>query len=125
MNRSEEIDRYIEGFEGETRRKLEILRELIREAAPLSREKISYQMPTFDYHGNLIHFAGYKGHVGLYPSPSGITAFEDELKGYKTSKGAIQFPTDEPLPLELIRKIVIFRVEENRVKHEEKAKKKK
>lgn len=123
MRKSEEIDKYIEGFEGETRRKLEELRTLISEAAPLAIEKFSYQMPTYDFHGNLVHFAGYKGHVGLYPSPSGITAFIEELRGYKTSKGAIQFPLDEPLPLDLIRKIVLFRVEENRAKYEQKKKK--
>jgi len=107
------IDEYISQFPKEVQKKLQELRKVIREAAPQAEEKISYKMPTFYLRGNLVHFAAYSGHIGFYPAPSGIEAFKEELAGYKTSKGAIQFPVDEDLPLELIRKIVLYRVEEN------------
>jgi len=90
------------------------LRAAIRAAAPDAEEKISYQMPTFALHGNLVHFAAHPHHIGFYPAPSGIAAFAEELAPYKSSKGAVQFPLDQPLPLDLIRRIVEFRVEENR-----------
>jgi uncharacterized protein YdhG (YjbR/CyaY superfamily) len=98
---------------------------VIHEAAPGATEKISYQMPTFVLHGNLVHFAAYTSHIGFYPTPSGVAAFQSELIGLKTSKGAIQFPIDQPLPYELIRRIVAFRVDETVKKAESKAKKKK
>lgn len=107
------IDQYIAGFPEEVQILLSELRSTIRQAAPQATEKISYQMPTFYLNGNLVHFAAYKNHIGFYPTPSGIAAFQDELKGYKSSKGAVQFPIDEPLPLKLISKIVKFRVGEN------------
>ncbi|HYK56629.1 MAG TPA: DUF1801 domain-containing protein, partial [Flavisolibacter sp.] len=81
-----------------------------------AEEKISYAMPTFVLNGNLVHFAAYKNHIGFYPSPSPIEVFKDDLTGYTTSKGAIQFPIDRPLPFDLITKIVRFRVKENRGK---------
>jgi uncharacterized protein YdhG (YjbR/CyaY superfamily) len=89
------------------------MRKVISEQAPEAREKISYQMPTFDLHGNLVHFAAYAKHIGFYPTSSGIKAFEHKFAKYKFSKGAVQFPLDEPLPLPLIREIVRFRVAEN------------
>jgi len=92
---------------------LNALRTSIRSAAPDATEKMSYQMPTFYLNGNLVHFAAYRKHIGFYPTPSAIFAFRDELKPYKTSKGAVQFPIDKPLPLDLISRIVSFRVEEN------------
>lgn len=107
------IDKYIKKFPEEVQEKLEILRRVIKENAPDAVEKISYGMPTFYLNGNLVHFAAYSGHIGFYPAPSGIEAFKDQRAVYKTSKGAIQFPLDEDLPLGLIRKIVKFRVEEN------------
>ncbi len=79
-------------------------------------------MPTFYLHGNLVHFAAYEHHIGFYPTPSGIAAFQDQLKKYKSSKGAVQFPIDKPLPLALIRKIVRYRVKENLQKAEAKKK---
>jgi len=85
----------------------------VKHAAPEATEKMSYGMPTFYLKGNLVHFAAYKNHIGFYPSPSGIFNFIDELKSYKTSKGAIQFPLDKELPIELIQKITVFRVNEN------------
>lgn len=107
------IDDYILQFPKEIQRKLQELRQVIKESAPEAEERISYKMPTYYLRGNLVHFAAYSRHIGFYPAPSGIEAFKDQLEGYKTSKGAIQFPIDEDLPLGLIRKIVKFRVEEN------------
>ena len=89
------------------------MRATIKKAAPQAEEKISYAMPIFFLNGNLVHFAGYKNHIGFYPAPSGISAFNDELSKYKGAKGSVQFPLDEPLPLVLITKIVKFRVKEN------------
>ncbi|MFZ1289249.1 MAG: DUF1801 domain-containing protein [Melioribacteraceae bacterium] len=107
------IGEYIANFPEEVQLKLIQLRKTIAEAAPNAEEKISYQMPTFFLNGNLVHFAAYKNHIGFYPTPSGITAFEKELSNYKSSKGAIQFLIDKPIPAKLISKIVKFRVEEN------------
>jgi uncharacterized protein YdhG (YjbR/CyaY superfamily) len=107
------IDEYIASFPLEIQQLLNLMRTTIHNAAPTAVEDIRYQMPTFRLNGNLLHFAANKNHIGFYPAPSGIIAFSDELKTYKTSKGAIQFPLDKPLPLELISKIVKFRVAEN------------
>lgn len=106
------IDEYIAGSPANVRTTLEVLRRVIREAAPGAEEAISYGMPTFKLNGNLVHFAVQKHHIGFYPAPSGIEAFQDELAAYKTSKGAIQFPLEEPVPYDLVRKIVEFRVRE-------------
>lgn len=110
------IDEYIETFPKEVQIKLQSLRKTIKRAAPEAIETISYQMPTFKLNGNLIHFAAYEKHIGLYPTPNGISAFEDELKPYKHAKGSAQFPLDKPLPLDLITKIVKFRVAEMKQK---------
>ena len=118
------IDEYIGLFSSEVQDILTTLRNVIKEAAPEATEKISYQMPTFAMHGNLVHFAAFKKHIGFYPTASGVAAFTDKLVAYKTSKGAIQFPIDQPLPYELIREIVRFRVDENMKRAEEKKKKK-
>jgi uncharacterized protein YdhG (YjbR/CyaY superfamily) len=107
------IDEYIRAFPRDVQKKLSELRATIRRAAPDAVEKISYRMPTFFQGKNLVHFAAYERHIGFYPTPSGITEFADELSGYATSKGAIQFPIDEPLPLKLVTRIVRFRVAEN------------
>lgn len=100
------------------------MRKVISEAAPEAVEKISYQMPTWFLHKNLVHFAAYKTHIGFYPAPSGIEAFNEELARYKGAKGSVQFPIKEPLPYELITRIVKFRVEENQQQAAEKRKKK-
>ncbi|MBN3522687.1 iron chaperone [Paenibacillus apiarius] len=121
----ESIDDYISQFPPKVQAILETLRKVIKESAPDAKEKISYQMPTFVLHGNLVHFAAYKYHIGFYPAPSGIHAFNDELAEYKGAKGSIQFPIDKPLPYELINKIVQFRVAENIQKAAGKLKKKK
>lgn len=108
------VDEYIAGFPPDVRRVLEEVRALVRSAAPEATETISYAMPTFDLHGrHLVHFAGFKHHIGLYPVPSAIEAFADELAPYKSGKGSAQFPLSQPMPLDLIRRIVEFRVEEN------------
>lgn len=119
------IDEYISMFPDEVQVLLQSLRQVIKKAAPSAKEKISYQMPTFDFYGNLVHFAAYKNHIGFYPAPSGIEAFKQELSGYKSAKGSVQFPLNQPLPLELISKIVAYRVNENMEKEKKKEKKKK
>jgi uncharacterized protein YdhG (YjbR/CyaY superfamily) len=114
-NRStaDSIDQYIAGFPPETQEVLQELRALIRASAPEATEAISYAMPTFDLNGrHLVHFAGYARHIGLYPVPSGIEAFAEELKPYKSGKGSVQFPLGQPLPTDLISRIVAFRVAE-------------
>ena len=114
------IDAYIADFPQEVRDKLESMRRTIREAAPEAKEIISYQMPTFYLNGNLVHFAAFKHHIGFYPAPSGIEAFQEELAAYKGAKGSVQFPFKDPLPLELVRRITAFRVEENLAKGKKK-----
>lgn len=107
------IDEYIAQFPKDVQEILEKIRETIRKAAPSAVETIAYQMPTFKLNGNLIHFAAYKNHIGLYPTPNGIEAFKKELSVYKGAKGSVQFPLNQLIPYELIAKIVKFRVEEN------------
>ena len=107
------IDEYIVQFPEDVQQVLAQIRAVIKESAPKAVEKISYQMPAFHLKGYLVGFAVHTRHIGLYPTPSGIEAFKEELSAYKSSKGAVQFPLDEPMPWELIRKIVKFRVDEN------------
>ena len=118
------IDEYIAGFPEEVQNKLTAVREVIRAAAPDAEERISYQIPTFTLKGNLVHFAGYKNHIGFYPTSSGIEQFKNELSAYKGGKGTVRFPHDQPLPLDLISKIVAFRVKENLERAGAKGKKK-
>lgn len=107
------IHEYIMNTEVSHHEKLFQMYELIKELAPMSEESLSWGMPTFKVEGNLVHFADNKNHVGFYPGPSGVITFEDQLKGYKHSKGAIQFPYNKDLPIELIKEIVLFRLNEN------------
>ncbi|QTH40456.1 DUF1801 domain-containing protein [Cohnella sp. LGH] len=116
------IDEYIASFPPEIQQLLASVRETIREAAPEATEKISYQMPTYALHGNLVHFAAFKNHIGFYPAPQGIEAFKEELSVYKGAKGSVQFPLDQPLPLALIARIVKYRAEENKRKADAKPK---
>lgn len=109
----ESIDDYIGQAAPEVRELLQNIRKVIHEAAPEATEKISYQMPTFDLHGNLVHFAAFKKHIGFYPAPRGIEAFKEELSVYKGAKGSVQFPLDQPMPYDLITRIVKFRAAEN------------
>lgn len=110
------IDEYIAGCPEEVRDILRAVRETIRAAAPDAEERISYRMPTFALHGNLVHFAALKRHIGFYPTASGVEAFKVEAGEYVSTKGALQFPLDQPMPLDLIARIVRFRVEENRAR---------
>lgn len=112
-NTPQSIDEYISRFPPEIQEKLNSLRNVIKESAPDAVEKISYQMPTFFLHGNLVYFAAFKDHIGFFPTASGIEAFKQELTDYKWSKGTIQFPLDKPMPYGLVRKIVKFRAAEN------------
>ena len=107
------IDEYISSFPEDIQTLLQQIRVTIREAAPEAEEAIKYAMPTFVLNGNLVHFAAFKNHIGFYPVPSGIEAFKKELSVYKGAKGSVQFPLDQPMPLELITQIVKFRVSEN------------
>ncbi len=116
------IDEYIAQFDPELQIKLQEMRHTILNAAPEAKETISYQMPAFQYYGNLVYFAAYKNHIGFYPTASGIKTFRQQLEGYKTTTGTIHFPIDAPLPTELITQIVSFRVNENRAKHAAKIK---
>jgi uncharacterized protein YdhG (YjbR/CyaY superfamily) len=116
------IDEYIAGFPADIQEILESIRVVIKQAAPDAAETISYQMPTFTLKGNLVHFAAFKKHIGFYPVPTGIEAFKDELSAYGGGKGSVQFPLDKLMPLDLIRRIVEFRVKENLAKAEAKTK---
>lgn len=118
------IDDYIATFPEDIQGLLQQMRQTIQSAAPSATEKISYQMPTFAQQGNLVHFAAWKKHIGFYPVSSGIEAFADELSAYDFSKGPVRFPLDQPLPLDLVRRIVEFRVAENIEKAEKKKKSK-
>ena len=110
------IDAYIKSAPIHVQKRLNELRKAIQRAAPAASEKISYGIPTFYLHGNLVHFAAFKNHIGFYPGPSGIKAFEKEISGYQYAKGSVQFPLDAALPLSLVRDIVKFRVSENQAK---------
>lgn len=111
------IDEFIASFPKNVRDILEELRRVIRESAPGAEETISYGIPTFDLDGrHLVHFSAYKNHVGFYPTSSGIEAFKKELSPFKTSKGTVQFPLDRPIPFDLVKRIVKFRVKETESK---------
>ncbi len=113
MHNFKDTDEYIAGFPPMTQQLLNEIRAAILQAAPGASEKISYGIPTFDLNGNLVHFAGYKHHIGFYPGGKGIAAFDSELSHYKYAKGSVQFPITEKLPIGLIKKIVQFRVQQN------------
>jgi uncharacterized protein YdhG (YjbR/CyaY superfamily) len=118
------IDDYIAEFPRDVQPLLEKVRAAIRKAAPDATEAISYGMPTFKLHGNMIHFAGYNQHIGLYPGSRPIEEFKDELTKYKTSKGTVQLPLDKPIPVGLIGRITKSCVKRNLEKAAAKAKKK-
>jgi uncharacterized protein YdhG (YjbR/CyaY superfamily) len=124
-NKIKSIDEYISQYPPELQEKLETLRKVIKEAAPEATEKISWQMPTFVFHGNLVHFAVNKHHIGFYPGVSGVDAFIHEAAEYQGTKGSFHFPINKPLPCDLVSKVVKFRVAENKKQAEDKLKKKK
>jgi uncharacterized protein YdhG (YjbR/CyaY superfamily) len=113
MKKTSNIDEYIKDFPVEVQELLEKMRSTIKKAAPQAEEKISYGIPTFALSGNLVHFAGYKQHIGFYPGAAGIEAFRAEISKYKNAKGSVQFPIDQKLPLALVSKIVKFRLKQN------------
>jgi uncharacterized protein YdhG (YjbR/CyaY superfamily) len=106
------VDKYISEFPPETQKILQEIRNIIRSVAPESKETISYGIPTYKLGENLVHFAGFKNHIGFYPTPSGVLAFKKELSAYKNSKGSVQFPLNKPIPYDLIRNITEFRLKE-------------
>lgn len=107
------IDEYIGAFPNDVQEILEKIRATIQKAAPDAKEKISYSMPAFEQNGIVVYFAAFKNHIGLYALPSGHETFREELSKYKSGKGSVQFPLDQPIPFDLIAKIVKFRVKEN------------
>jgi len=115
------VDEYLADHPEEIREQLEDLREIIKKAAPQATERISYNMPAYDLNGILVYFAGYKGHIGFYPTASGIKAFQQKIAKFESSKGAVRFPLDKPLPKTLITRIVKFRAKENLEKPKRKA----
>jgi uncharacterized protein YdhG (YjbR/CyaY superfamily) len=120
MEKYTTVDEYISSFPEETQKILQQLREDLQQMVPEAKQKIGYGIPTFTLNGNLVHFAGYKNHIGLYPGSKAIEVFADQLKGYHTSKGTVQFPIDKPLPMDLIKKLVDFCVVQNLAKGKKK-----
>lgn len=118
-----DITQYHRAFSKEIQLILDELRAIICETAPQSVEKISYNMPSFHQQGVLVYYAAYKNHIGFYPTSTPIVAFKEDLAEYKTSKGAIHFPLNKPLPKKLIERIVQFKLEENSRKQAIKKKK--
>jgi uncharacterized protein YdhG (YjbR/CyaY superfamily) len=110
------IDEYIGTFPEDVRSILEKMRQAIREAAPEVEETISYRMPAFRLNGILVYFAAFKNHIGFFPTPTGIEAFKKELSSYAGGKGTVRFPLGQPIPFDLVKKIVRFRVKENMAK---------
>lgn len=122
MKNSTDIDRYIAEFPKDVQGILQTVRKTIQKAAPDAVEGMKYGIPTFMQNGNLVHFGGFKSHIGFYPAPSGIERFKKELSRYKGAKGSVQFPLDKAMPLALITKIVKFRVKEEALKGKKKQK---
>jgi uncharacterized protein YdhG (YjbR/CyaY superfamily) len=108
------IDEYISGYPKNVQVILNNLRKIVKEVAPEAKETINYQIPTFQLKGNLVHFAAYSKHIGFYPTPSAISAFRKELSVYQGAKGSVQFPINQPIPYKLVKRIVEYRVKENR-----------
>lgn len=116
-NPMEPVELYLQQFPSDVQDRLQLLRQLIKDIAPDAEESISYGIPAYKTHGKpLVYFAAFKNHIGLYATPSGHAEFAQELAGYKQGKGSVQFPFTEPLPLDLISRIIRFRTEENQVK---------
>lgn len=116
MKKYSSVEEYMLDFPETAQNKMQELREVIASVTTNCKEIISYNMPAYKQNGIVVYFAANKNHIGFYPTPSGITTFESRLTNYKYSKGAIQFPIDQPLPKELIQDIVRFRIEEDFLK---------
>ena len=112
----ETVDQYIAAFPADVKKRIQQLRKTIKAAAPKADELISYQMPGYKYFGMLVYFAAYKNHIGFYPGAGGLLEFYKELSSFKSAKGSVQFPHDEPIPYDIISKIVKFRVKQNEEK---------
>jgi uncharacterized protein YdhG (YjbR/CyaY superfamily) len=123
MNKPTDTDAYISGFPETIQNLLQEVRTTIKRAAPEAEEVISYGMPAFRQNGMLVWYAAFRNHIGFYPIPSGINAFKEELSAFKGTKGSVHFPFDRPLPVDLISRIVSFRLNENRIKESAKLKK--
>ncbi|QMW02896.1 iron chaperone [Spirosoma foliorum] len=117
------IDAYIADFPEATQVLLQQVRQTLKQAAPEAEEAISYGLPTLKLNGNLVHFGAFKNHIGFYPAPRALEEFKEELAGYKGAKGSVQFPLDQPLPLELITRITKYRINQNQAKVAAKGKK--
>jgi uncharacterized protein YdhG (YjbR/CyaY superfamily) len=115
-NKPENVSAYIASFPKEIQQVLEQIRATIKKEVPEATEVISYGMPAYQWNGILVYFAAFKNHIGFYATPTGHEAFKYELAQYKTGKGSVQFPLNKPMPLDLIAKIVQFRVNENNEK---------
>lgn len=113
MDKSQAVDVYIQSFPEAVQARLNSIRQAIRSLVPEATEAMTYGIPTFKFHGNLVHYAAFEHHIGFYPTPSGIAAFRKEISRYKNAKGSVQFPHNEELPLELILSITRFRISEN------------
>ena len=120
MKQPKTIDAYIAGFPADVHKKLKTIRATIRKAAPEAEEAIKYAIPTFVLNGNLVHFAAFKNHIGFYPTPNGMEEFKEELSAYESGKGSAQFRLDQPVPYDLITRIVKYRVEKNRATKKQK-----
>jgi uncharacterized protein YdhG (YjbR/CyaY superfamily) len=123
QNKPDNVDQYILSFPEEIRKRLHDIRQTIKKAAPEAVEKIGYGMPAYTYKGMLLYFAAHTNHIGVYPYPSAMEAFKKELTRYKTSRGTIQFLHSEPVPLKLLGEIIRFRIEENKMKEEDRRQK--
>ena len=117
------VDAYIAAYPNDVRKRLELIRATVRKVVPEAQEKISYGIPTFTLDGNLIHYAAFKNHIGLYPGSAAIAAFKKDLAGYKTSKGTVQLPSDAAIPCALIERIVRFRIKDRASSRKSKGKK--
>lgn len=122
---AQSVDAYISQFNPDIQVKLQKLRKVIKEAGPEMQEKISYQMPAYYLDGYVVFFAAFQNHIGFYPTPSGINAFNEEVSSYKTAKGSIQFPNNKPIPYDLVSRMVKYRLEENKMQAEAKCRSKK
>lgn len=113
MNSAKTVDEYIQGYDGEVRSRLEAMRKIVREAAPTADESIAYGMPAYKLGGKpLVYFGGFKNHVGFYATPNGHEAFAEEFSKYKQGKGSVQFPNNQPLPVDLIKRVINYRKEQ-------------